>query len=160
MNLNKISKELSKWFCYVGGVALIGMLCIACANMLLRPLGHPYKGTYEIVGFLGALVFAFALGYAQVTEAHISVDILTTRYSKRVKSIVNVINSLLCLTFSALVTWQTGLWATVIWKSGEKSETLMVIYHPLIYTVAVCCFLLFFILFIDFLKLLGFGKGK
>jgi TRAP-type C4-dicarboxylate transport system permease small subunit len=59
------------------------MTGIACANMLLRPLGIPLKGAYELVGFLGALGVAFALGYAQMIRSHIAVRILATQYSKR-----------------------------------------------------------------------------
>jgi TRAP-type C4-dicarboxylate transport system permease small subunit len=78
--LERISHELSKWFSWIGGVALLSLTGIACANMLMRPMGTPMTGAYELVGFFGALVVALPLGYAQITRSHISVDILDTRY--------------------------------------------------------------------------------
>ena len=159
-HFEKIINELSKWFLRLGGVSLLGMLCLACVNMFLRPLGHPYKGTYELVGFLGALTFAFPLGYSLIARSHISVDILATRYSKRTQRIMNTISSFVSLIFFALVAWRTALWATVIWKTGEKSETLRIIYHPFVYAVAICCGLLSFVLLIEFLKLLASEKGR
>jgi TRAP-type C4-dicarboxylate transport system permease small subunit len=158
--LEKISNLLNKWFIWVGGIALLTMIGIACANMILRPFGAPLKGAYELVGFFGALTVAFALGYAQITRSHISVDILSTRYSKRTQQIMNSISSFLCMVFFILVAWQVAVFATTIWKRGETSETLRIIYHPFVYLVAICCGLLALVLFIDFLKSLAPEKGE
>ncbi len=128
--------------------------------MLLRPLGSPLKGAYELVGFFGALVVALPLGYAQITRSHISVDILATRYSKRVKRMMNAISSFVCMIFFVLVAWQSAVYATTIWKRGETSETLRIIYYPFVYVVAICCLLLVFVLMIDFLKSLLSEKGE
>ena len=160
MALEKISRLLNKWSLWIGGAALLLMIGIACANILMRPLGAPLKGAYELVGFFGALTVAFALGHAQITGSHIAVDILATRYSKRTQRIMNAISSFLCMIFFVLVAWQVAVFATTIWKRGETSETLRIIFHPFVYLVAICCALLAFVLFIDFLKSLGFGKGK
>jgi len=158
--LEKISNYLNKWFIWIGGFALLLMIGIACANMLLRPLGSPLKGAYELVGFLGAMTVAFALGYTQITRAHIAVDILATRYSKKTSKIMNTIRSLLGVIFFILVAWQVSVFGTTIWKRGETSETLRIIYHPFIYALAICCLLLAFVLFIDLLKSLATEKGK
>lgn len=158
-NLEKIGGLLNKWFTVIGGVALLFMIGIACANMILRPMGAPLKGAYELVGFLGALTIAFALGHAQLTRSHISVDILATRYSKRTRRIMNSISSFVCAIFFVLVAWQVAVFATTIWKRGETSETLRIIYHPFVYAVAVSCALLALILFIDFLKSLAPERG-
>ena len=156
----KISNLLNKWFIWVGGMALLIMIGIACANMIMRPLGAPLKGAYELVGFLGALTVALALGYAQITRSHIAVDVLSTRYSKRTQQIMNSLSSFLCMIFFILVAWQVAVFATTIWKRGETSETLRIIYHPFVYLVAICCGLLALVLFIDFLKSLAPEKGE
>jgi TRAP-type C4-dicarboxylate transport system permease small subunit len=158
--LERISNHLSRWFSWIGGVALLSLTGIACANMLMRPLGAPMTGAYELVGFFGALAVALPLGYAQITKSHISVDILATRYSKRTQRIMNAISSFLCMIFFVLVAWQTVVYATTIWERGETSETLRIIYHPFVYVVAICCALLAFVLFIDFLKSLVSMKGE
>jgi len=157
--LERISNDLSKWFSWIGGVALLSMTGIACANMLMRPIGTPLTGAYELVGFFGALVVALPLGYAQITRSHISVDILGTRYSKRTQRIVNLISSFLCMIFFILVSWQSAIYASTIWKRGETSETLRIIYHPFVYVVALCCLLLALVLLVDFLKSIARIKG-
>jgi len=158
--LEKISRLLNKWFTWIGGIALLLMIGIACANMILRPMGAPLKGAYELVGFMGALTIAFGLGYAQVTRSHIAVDVLAGRYPKRTRRIMNSISSFLSTIFFLLVAWQVSVFATTIWRRGETSETLRIIYHPFVYAVSICCLLLALILFIDFLKCLLPEKGK
>jgi hypothetical protein len=64
------------------------------------------------------------------------------------------------MVFFVLVAWQSGVYATAIWKRGETSETLRIVYHPFVYIVALCCLLLAFVLFIDFLKSLRPQKGE
>ena len=157
--LEKISNRLNKWFLWVGGAALLIMMGISCANMFLRPFGVPLKGAYELAGFLGALTIALPLGYAQITRAHISVDILASQFSKGMQKIMNAIGSFLSMIFFVFVAWQVFVFATTIWKRGETSETLRIIYHPFIYAVAFCCGLLALVLFIDFVKLLSPEKG-
>jgi TRAP-type C4-dicarboxylate transport system permease small subunit len=153
--LEKISRLLNKWAIWIGGAALLLMISIACANMLMRPLGSPLKGAYELVGFLGGLTVAFALGYAQISRSHISVDVLTPFYSKRTQWIMHAISSFLCMIFFVLVAWQTFVYGSAISRRGETSETLRIIYHPFVYLVALCCALLAFVLFVDFLKSLN-----
>jgi hypothetical protein len=64
------------------------------------------------------------------------------------------------MIFFILVAWETADYATAIWKRGETSETLRIIYHPFVYLVALCCLLLSLVLLIDFLKFLIPSKGE
>ncbi|MGQ9857528.1 MAG: TRAP transporter small permease subunit [Thermodesulfobacteriota bacterium] len=156
--LDRIGGKLSRWFGWIGGIALLGMTALACINMILRPMGTPLAGAYELIGFLGAMVVAFSLGHSQVNKAHISVDILATRYSEGTKRLIDAINSLLCTIFFLLVSWKTAHYATDIWRRGETSETLRMIYHPFVYAVSLCCLLLAFLLLVNFMKAL-LAKG-
>ena len=74
--LNRISMIL-------GGIAVLALMLLATGNVVLRIFHLPFRGTYEIVSFLGAVVIAFALGYTQKNKDHIVVDILTERFPKR-----------------------------------------------------------------------------
>ena len=67
----------------IGGLAVLALMILATGNVVLRIFHAPFRGTYEIVGFLGAVVIAFALGYTQKRKDHIVVDILTERFSKK-----------------------------------------------------------------------------
>ena len=61
--LDKITQWLINVLTLVGGVFLVGMITITCANILSRILWLPIRGTFELMGYAGAIVTAFALGY-------------------------------------------------------------------------------------------------
>ena len=74
--LEKISRTLILLFIWVAGICLAAMILITCGNIFLRLVWIPIKGTYELMGFFGAIVTAFSLGYTQMKKAHTRVDIL------------------------------------------------------------------------------------
>ena len=137
----------------VGSVAVLSLMSMATVNVVLRFFFNaPYRGAYEVVGFLGAIVIAFALGYTQKRKAHIVVDILTEKFPKRVNRILDGINYFITMIFFAIVSWQVFVWGMKISRSGEVSETLKIIFHPFVYSVAVGFVVFSFTLMIDFLK--------
>jgi len=151
--LRKISSFLNRVFIFVAAIALILMMLLGFGNVFFRTIWKPIEGSYELIGFLGAVTTALALGYAQIRKDHISVDIITSHYSKRWQKITNGISYLATAIFFALAAWQTEIWGTTIWQSGERSETLRIIYSPFVYVVALGFAFLAFILLIDFLML-------
>jgi TRAP-type C4-dicarboxylate transport system permease small subunit len=122
-------------------------------------LGSPFKGTYELMGYFGALVTAFALGYTQIKKAHIAVDVLVNRFSPKAQLFFQAINCLICTAFFSIAGWQIGKLAKTLWLTGEVTETLRIIYYPFAYGVALGCCLLALVLLVEFLKLILTPKG-
>ena len=138
---------------FVGSVAVLLLMSIATVNVCLRFFFNaPYRGAYELVGFLGAIVIAFALGYTQKRKDHIVVDILTEKFPKRVNRILDGINYLITTIFFSVVSWQVFIWGMKISKSGEVSETLKIMFHPFILSVSLGFALFSLTLVIDFIK--------
>jgi TRAP-type C4-dicarboxylate transport system permease small subunit len=152
--LEKIRDLLDKAFLVLGGVAVLALMALATGNVCSRVLGMPYRGAYELVAFLGAVVTAFALGYTQRKKSHIVVDILTETFSKRVKRILDGISYFIGMVFFALISWVIFRWGIRIAGSGEVSETLKIAYYPFIYCVALGFAFLWLTLLLDFLNTL------
>jgi len=151
--LDRLNIFLNRILMIIGGVAVLGLMSLATGNVILRFFFNaPYRGAYEVVGFLGAIVIAFALGYTQKRKGHIVVDILTERFPKRINRILDGINYFVTTIFFAIVSWQVFVWGMKISKSGEVSETIKIIFHPFVYSVAVGFVVFSFTLMIDFLK--------
>jgi len=150
--LETINGFLNRILLILGGIAVLALMSLATLNVVLRILHIPFRGAYEIVSFLGAIVIAFALGYTQKRKDNIVVDILTERFSKRANKILDRINYIASSIFFSIVSWQIYLWGMKIWESHEVSETLKVIYHPFIFSVALGFAVLSLTLVIDFLK--------
>ena len=134
--LNKANDMLNKLFLILGGLAVLLLMSLATGNVVLRIFHMPYRGAYEMVSFLGAIVIAFALGYTQKRKDHIVVDILTEKFPKGVNRMLDRINYFVTFLFFSVVAWQTFVWGMKIWESHEVSETLKMIYYPFVFSVS------------------------
>ena len=152
--LERISHYLNQILIFIAGLFLIAMIFLTCANVFLRFVWIPVSGTFELMGYFGAVLTAFALGYTQIRRGHIAVDILVLRFSKKAQGILNAINYLICMVFFALAAWQISKYATNLWETGEVTETLQIIYYPFTYGVALGCAVLSLVFLTEFLKLL------
>jgi TRAP-type C4-dicarboxylate transport system permease small subunit len=157
--LDKLSKVLNQVLIWIAGVFLGGMILLTCSNILLRIVWLPVKGTFELMGFFGAIVTGFSLGYTQIKRGHIGIDILVMQFSEKVQRILNSINYLTCMVLFAIAGWQIAKWATTLWRTGEVTETLRIIFYPFTYGVALGCFILALVLLVDLLRELIQGKG-
>jgi len=152
--LERVNVFLNKILMVLGSVAVLLLMAIATTNAFLRIpfIKSTWRGAYETVGFLGAIVIAFALGYTQKRKDHIVVDILTANFRKRVNRVLDGINYFITMIFFAIISWQVFVWGMKISKSGEVSETLKIVFHPFIYSVSFGFAVFSLTLLIDFLK--------
>ncbi len=157
--LEKINVFLNKILMVVGSIAVLLLMSIATVNAFLRIpfIKATWRGAYETVGFLGAIIIAFALGYTQKRKDHIVVDILTEKFSKPVVKVLDGISYFVMMIFFAIVSWQVFIWGMKISRSGEVSETLKIIFHPFVYCVSLGFAVFSLTLILDFMKNL---KGK
>ncbi len=152
--LEALNNFLNKALMVIGGIAVLALMSLATGNVVLRIFHIPFRGAYEIVSFLGAVVIAFALGYTQKRKDHIVVDILTDKFSPKTNRVLDGINYFVTMIFFAIISWQIYVWGIKIWESGELSETLKVIYHPFIFCVSLGFAVLSLTILIDFVKTL------
>ncbi|MFH1913715.1 MAG: TRAP transporter small permease [Pseudomonadota bacterium] len=153
--LDRLSALLAKCLTTLAGIFLVAMVALACANMISRAVWVPIQGTFELMGFLGAVVAAFSLAFAQRQRSHVAVGILLARFPRPVRRAAEVGTSLASCAFFALAGIETWKWATFLVDTGEVSETLTIIFHPFVYASAFGCLALTFVLAVDALKTLA-----
>ena len=137
---------------FLAGMILIVMVLLTCANIIFRLFWVPISGTYELMGFAGAMLTAFALAYTQVKKGHIAVDVLVNVFPNKVQWVLSAINNMMCFVFFMLAGWQLVIKANTLRNAGELTETLRIIYYPFTYAVAFGCCVLALILLTDFLR--------
>lgn len=150
--LERITKFLNQILLVIAGVFLVAMVGLTCADIFCRLLWVPILGSVELVALFGSVVTAFALGYTQLRRGHIWVDVLINLFPDRVKRVLNIINSLVCMGFFAIVAWRITVWSTTLVRTGELTETLTIIYYPFSYGVALGCAVLSLVFLTDCLK--------
>jgi len=156
--LDRLSEWIAAGLSLLAGLFLVSMMVLACTNMVLRAVWVPVQGTFELMGFLGAVVAAFSLGLAQRRKAHIAVGLLLSRFPERVRRAADALTSLVSCGFFALAGAETWKWANFLVQTGELSETLEIVYHPFVFATSAGCFALAFVLLVDTLKTLTAEK--
>ena len=157
--LDKISNFLNQALLWVAGLFLLAMITITGANIVIRLFWTPIRGTFELMGYFGAIVTALALGYTQIKRGHIAVDIVVLRFSDKTQRILHAVNHLICMAFFSIVTWQVFKYGSTLRETGEVTETLQIIYYPFTYAVALGCLILAFTFLVDFLKSIIGDRG-
>jgi len=153
-SLETVSRILNKTLMIMAGLFLLAMMMLTCSNIVLRLVWVPIKGTFELMGFFGAVLTTFSLGYTQIHKGHILVDILTVRFSDRIQNGISLTGHFISMVFFFLVSWQIAKWASTLRTSGEVTETLRIIYYPFTYAAALGCGVLSLVFLVDFLKII------
>jgi len=128
--LRRASRLLNRWMLRGAALALVVTMGVAVANMFLRPMGRPIQGSFELMGFGGALIAGFALGGTQERRNHIFVDLLFERFGPAVKRVLDALSHLACAAFFGLAGYRTIRLALDMIRSGEVSETLRIAFYP------------------------------
>ena len=150
--LDRISALLNKGLAFVAGCCLIAMMLVTVGEMVSRMFGNPMAGTVETIGWLAAVTTAFALGYTQIHQGHVSIDLFTNRLNPRLRAVINILVYLASTALFMVVTWNIFRHAGVLKQSGSLSETMKVIVYPWVYLVSLGCAGLTLALLVDFAK--------
>lgn len=150
--LDKIDGLLSRIILALSGAAVLALMLLATGNVVLRVFHVPYRGTYEMVSFLGAIGVGFALASTQRRKGNVIVDIFSSRYSLPVRRVVDALSAAISAAFFGIVAWQIFVWGARIMAAGEVSETLKIIYHPFVFCVAAGFVILSLTCFLDILR--------
>jgi len=149
----KISKVTNS----VGGIILALMMFFTVVDVILRYLGKPITGTFELMAFAGALIIGMSLPKASLDGAHVNVDILTEHFPDSWKKIFLIFTKLLGFLFFILLTWSFYLKGNDLYKTHEVSLTLHVPYYPVAYGLSFCGLVESLVLLSNVLKAISGG---
>ncbi|MEA1966702.1 MAG: TRAP transporter small permease [Thermodesulfobacteriota bacterium] len=147
-----ILKKINSLQVFCGGCLLILMAFLTCANIVFRQFGMPVRGTFEIMGFLGAVIFGLSLGYSHEKKEHLYVSLIFDHFPKKIKQVVQKINLFVCIVFFSLVSWQLIKKGMNLKSVGEVSETLRIAYFPFILVLSLGLAVLVLLFVYEFFK--------
>jgi TRAP-type C4-dicarboxylate transport system permease small subunit len=144
----------------LGAFLLTLMMLLTVVDVILRYIGRPITGTFELMSFAGALVTGLALAQTSLDGAHVNLDIVMDAISSRKKKILVVFNRLIGLGIFGLLAWALYEKGNDLYSTGEVSLTLQVPYYPVAYGLAFCCLTECLVLFSDLLKVFFGGEHE
>ena len=155
-SLNRVVSPSVRIINYVAAGVLALMMFLTAADVLLRYIfNRPISGTWELTSYMMAVVVGFGLSYCAFVKGLISVEVLTSRFSQKVQTILNCVTYFLSFCFFALVTWQTILYIKIMFESNLVSAVLLIPTFPFIAALALGSLVFTLVIFKDFLEYLS-----
>ena len=132
--------RFERWLCLAGlgisGGLLVCLVCLSGLNVFSRMAGHPIGGSYELSGFLGALIAALALADTQRKRGHVELDLFTSHYRPGLRRGLGAFNMICGFFLLILLAIQQINRARRLLAVGELSETLKLPYPWLMFACA------------------------
>jgi TRAP-type C4-dicarboxylate transport system permease small subunit len=137
----------------VGVVILLAMMMMTVSDVILRYFfRRPIVGSVEISTLLMVCVVFLAIAWCALKDGHISVDIITSKLSKRGRAFLNGFDNLLTFALALIIAWRTFLEAASVKKMDVNSPLLGIPRYPFIFLTAFGFLLLFFAALILFIR--------
>ena len=137
----------------ISGCSLLLLMLLTTADVVLRIFGRPILGTYELVCFIGVLVFGFSLPYTSWIRQHIFVDFVIQKFSVRVQNGFNIATRSVTIVLFFWIGWNMFKFAAALHGSEEVSSVLHMPFYPFTYALGVCCFIECIVLVCDIVKI-------
>ena len=148
----RILQVVNKGMDLVAGTALVAIMLLTTCDVVLRYLGHPILGSYDLVSFGAAFVIGFALPRTSSEKMHITVDILVEKIPDH-RFIVDIVTRAMALALFVLIGWNFILLGAGFFKTGEETLTLGIPLFPIAYALGFCAFLQCFTLIGDVVRI-------
>ena len=132
-------RPLARGMHVAGAAALAGMMALTVADVVLRSFRRPITGTYELVGFLGAVAIGFSLPQTSLDRGQVLMDFLTGRLPARAGRALGVLTRLLGAALFATLAWQLALMALDLRRTGDETPLLHLPLWTLSVGVAAAC---------------------
>ncbi|WP_289135807.1 TRAP transporter small permease [uncultured Brevibacillus sp.] len=151
--LDRLNQQVNHFLAFLAVISMVSMMLLIVANVLMRVMFTPIVGITELVGWSAAVTAALSLGYTQIYRGHVDIDVFVQRLPRRVRTWIQGLVILASLIFFIFLSYHFVKFSYSTMESGILSQTLGIVYYPVILVVSVGFFALFLSLLVDFLKI-------
>jgi TRAP-type C4-dicarboxylate transport system permease small subunit len=132
--------KLSAFMSIIAGIILVAMILITFADIIMRFMGSPIPGVYEVIAYLGVAVAGLALPRASMMKTHVYVDLLIDRMSGIPKKTMKIFTRILVCIFFLLTGWYLMRMGISFVVTKTVTMMLRVPYYPVVFAAAFGCF--------------------
>jgi TRAP-type C4-dicarboxylate transport system permease small subunit len=137
------------------GITLAIMLVFTVSNVTMRAFGRPLIGDFEIISFLGSVVIGFALPYTTMSKAHVAVDLVIEKVTKRTRDRLEVFTRVVCLALFMWMGWNFITEGLYSMRVGEVTQVFRLPYYPITFGLALSCFIQCFVFLLQIREISG-----
>jgi TRAP-type C4-dicarboxylate transport system permease small subunit len=95
---------------------------VTLADVVGRAFGKPLYGAYEIVSYLGAIVFSFSMPYTALRKQHIFVEFIIDKVPRNVGNVMQVATRLLGIALFLWMGWNFVIMSLDMKKANELTQ--------------------------------------
>ena len=141
MKLPKYLSVINRVLGICGLISLLGMAVLTFIDVILRKFfDSPFQFTMEISGVLLVTFIAAAYAYSTSIGRHISIDILTTKFSEKTQNIIIVVTDLFSALILGLVCWRCIVQGNHLLEVGQHTPIVEIPFYPFLYFLALSIF--------------------
>ncbi|MBF7097002.1 TRAP transporter small permease [Alkalibacter mobilis] len=143
--MEKISLKINRIASYISAVIMFILTIWTVMDVAGRYiLNKPIRGTYEITELALVLIVFFGLGYAQHKDDHVVIDLLYTRFPRKMRFVIYELGVLLSIGVTALMTWRLYLYGVRMQSGNYTTSVLGIPLYPVVIFAVIgsICFLL------------------
>lgn len=135
------TRRMSVILLLFSGITLAIMLVFTVGNVTMRAFGRPLIGDFEIISFLGSVVIGFALPYTTMSKAHVAVEMVIEKVTKRTRDRLEVFTRVVCLALFMWMGWNFITEGLYSMRVGEVTQVFRLPYYPITFGLALSCFI-------------------
>jgi TRAP-type C4-dicarboxylate transport system permease small subunit len=134
----------------LGVMMMITVIDVCGRYFFLAPL----KGAFELIGIFLVVAGAFGMGYCQLQDGNIRINVIFDRFPLKGRIILDIIAYVICLVALILICWQGTLrmYDYMFKELGSVTETLSLPFWPFMFAMAFGFGWAAVIFFIDLIK--------
>jgi TRAP-type C4-dicarboxylate transport system permease small subunit len=148
-----MTSVLSRYSDVIAGAALMFIMLLTSFDVILRYLGKPILGSYDMVSLGGAIIIGFAVPKSSLDKTHVSVDVLVEKIPQPRRDIVNLSTRIIAISFFTVLTWNLTKLGISYFRTGESTMTLALPLYPIAFALGVCCFIECLVLLSDAVRI-------
>lgn len=145
-------KHVSDWFwkwvrllvvllAIIASFAVLGITLLTCLDIVLRTLGYPFKGAYDIVRILGAIAIAGGLPYTAAVKGHVSIIYFFQKLDGWTGYLTKFLSRLISTSLFCIIAIQCIVYGNSLKKGNVSSLTLRIPLFWIPYLIAFSCLL-------------------
>jgi TRAP-type C4-dicarboxylate transport system permease small subunit len=115
----KLIQTVNRYLFSLGSIPLVVAAILTVIDVCGRYVRLPLPGTLEVSSLCLALSVALTLAHTQALKGNTDVDVLYNYLPPRLKELINVVNSLLCMLIVGLITWRAWPWVAFSHRTQE-----------------------------------------
>ena len=136
--LNTAAKAITRILLAIGASVLAMMMFLTAMDVALRYVfNRPLAGAFELVEYMMAIFIPFSIVYCADQKAHVSVDFILMRFSKRTQKVFDIATTFITMALAVLIAWENIIYIVETYQSKMTSPVLSIPAYPFVAPTAI-----------------------